>query len=181
MKQHWRIYFVFFLIFVVGLGISARVFYIQILKGSYYAALAQGQHVDYIELLPPRGNIFFQDKFNSDNGLYLAATNKVWFLLYAVPKEISDARSTAAKLAPILYKNIAGAPSASSSEISIFGVDDLEKDLYSRIENKDDPYEPLARKLTQEEIDEIEALELEGIYARKEKITLLSGRGSCKP
>jgi len=151
-----RIYFVFFLILLAGLGITARIFYIQIVKGGYYSALARGQHVDYVELTPPRGNIFLQDRFNSDNGLFLAATNKDWPMLYTVPKEIEDPAFTARELVSVLYDEEAR-PEA-------------EEKLYRRINDEDDPYEPIAHKLDEEVASYIDSLDLKGVYIKGEKM-----------
>lgn len=105
--DNWRIYFVFFVIFSMGFGISARLFYLQIIKGGYYMALAKGQHTSFVESVSFRGDIFFQDKFNTDAanpGLSLAATNKDIFLLYADTEKIEDAGDVSQKIAPVLYE-----------------------------------------------------------------------------
>ncbi len=159
--KHWRIYFAFFLVLIAGLGITVRIFYIQIVKNGYYSALARGQYVDYAEYTPPRGNIFFQDKFSAlaggaEAGLYLAATNKDWPLLYAVPKEIDDPTLAASAIASILYEE----------EARALG----EKNIYQRISDKDDPYEPIARKIENGKVDAIKALELKGIYVKDENL-----------
>ena len=164
------------------MGIAGRMFYLQIIKGDYYAALARGQHTEYIERDPPRGNIFFEDKFAASapetdtmksgpatagqDGLFVAATNKEWPLLYAVPREITDARAVASQLAPLLYRALS---SSYNDELdSEDAVSQLEESVYQRLGNKEDSYEPLAHKLEKEIAEEIEALDLEGIYTAKE-------------
>ena len=160
--KDWRIYSVFFLILVAGLGITARVFYIQIVKNGYYSALAKGQQNDYENSTLPRGNIFFQDEFadpaaaSGQTGLFLAATNKDWPMVYAVPREIEDAEFVAKSLASILYE-------AENEEAGA-------KRLYERLSDKDDPYEPIARQVSKEKVDEIEALALIGVYIGSEKL-----------
>ena len=154
--SHWRIYLAFFFVLLAGLGITVRVFYIQIVKNGYYSALARGQHIDYADYAPPRGNIFFQDKFNAENGLFLAATNKDWPLLYMVPKEIDDPVFAASSIASILY----------GEEALSLG----EKNIYERIKDKDDPYEPVARKVENNKIDAVKALRLKGIYTKEENL-----------
>lgn len=154
--KDWRLYLTFLLILIAGLGITVRVFYIQIIKGGYYGALVQGQHADYAEHALPRGNIFFQDKFDKDDGLYLAATNKEWPLLYAVPSKIGDADLAASLLSDVLFDGEAR--------------DGAYKELNQKISNKDDPYELIARKLSDDAIQKIKPLDLEGIYIKKEKL-----------
>jgi cell division protein FtsI (penicillin-binding protein 3)/stage V sporulation protein D (sporulation-specific penicillin-binding protein) len=163
--KHWRIYFVFLFVTLAGLGITVRIFYIQIVKNGYYSALARGQHVDYAEYVPPRGNIFFQDKFNEDDSLHLAATNKDWPLLYAVPKEIDDPVFAASAVASVLYE---GERHLVPSEEGAFSLG--EKNIYERIKDRDDPYEPIARKVENNKVDAINALKLKGIYTKAENL-----------
>jgi len=162
--KNQRIYLVFFLILLAGLGITARIFYIQVIKGGYYSALARGQHADYKELTPPRGDIFLQDRFNSDSGLFLAATNKDWPMLYAVPKEIEDPALTARELASVLYGEEVG------SDLSTEALRVWEEELYQRINSEDDPYEPIAHKLDEDVASYIEALGLKGVYIKGEQM-----------
>lgn len=145
----WRLHIVFFSILLIGTGIIARLFYIQVLQGGHYAALARGQQASYDDIDPRRGRIFLLDKFvqNEDN-LVLAATQKDSFLLYAVPKEIKDLDMAIEKLKSFLP----------------------EAELRTKLEKADDPYEPIAQKLTDEEAEAVSAFDIEGIYTRKENL-----------
>jgi len=140
--NNWRIHFVFFFIIIAGLGITARMFYIQIINSGYYSALARGQSQDYSEVQAQRGDIFLRDEFSGGSSSFLAATNKDYFSLYAVPKEIKDVELVSAR----------------------FGISQ------EKLNNTDDPYEPLVNMLSEEDANKALELGIEGIYAKKEKI-----------
>jgi len=148
--KDWRITFVFFLIVAAALGIAGRLFYVQIHLGGYYGALARGQNTVYATGDPIRGDIFFQDNFNKESGLYLAATNKDWPLLYAVPQEIEDAHLAADRLAPIV------------------GID--VGDIYEKLKDPQDPYEFLARRLDETQVKALEDMDILGVYIRPERL-----------
>jgi len=138
-------------------------FYLQVIKGGYYSALARGQHARYVDLDIPRGEIFFQNKFNSPIGsgkteASIAATNKDWFLLYAVPREIEDSETVAFTLASFLIDK--GFPEDSIGEDKI----------YNRIKDENDPYEPIINKLDENIAKSVEDLGISGIYTKKEKL-----------
>jgi len=167
--KDWRIHFVILLILFLGAAIVGRMFYLQITKGGYYAALAKGQQVDYVDAEPPRGNIFFQDKFN-ENKVFLAATNKEWPLLYVVPNEVINPRAVASQLVPFLISGTSSSSGSESSSSSNSKFSNREEDLFNRFNDREDPYEFVARKLTEEKVEEIMSLELEGVYTKGEKL-----------
>jgi len=122
---------------------------------------------------------FFQDRFGGEDGLFLAATNKDWPMVYAVPKEIEDPEIAASALADILY-------SQAMVEVPTEGTDlrsprlresesgtDLSgraEDLYKRMLDKNDPYEPLSRRLSEDTVEKIEELGMRGIYIGQERV-----------
>jgi cell division protein FtsI/penicillin-binding protein 2 len=126
--------------------ILVKLFDLQVLKNNYYAALASGQHEIFENLVPERGQIYVEDKFSKE--LYPFAINKKLNLVYAVPKEIEDAGKTAEILEPIL---------------------EISKDqLFSRLGKKDDLYEPLKHKISDEVTEKIKNENLKGIYFQPE-------------
>ena len=156
----WRIHAIFFVILFAGIGIVARLFYIQVVQGGYYAAFARGQQGEYKDIKDLRGDIFMQDKFSPSNK-YLAATQKKWFTLYAVPREVDDVNAVATELAKYL---IAWKGSASTSP------DVLEEELNDKLAKKDDPYEPLMAKITEEQAQEVKSIGIKGIYTKSENL-----------
>jgi cell division protein FtsI/penicillin-binding protein 2 len=142
--QSKRIFALFFLIFLVSGAIGLKLYSLQVSAYSYYKALADNQHSIFSNLIPKRGEIFFQDK----SGPYPVAVNKNTQMAYAVPKEIEDSISTAKSLSQAL------------------GLD--EKDLENKLGNPDDSYEVLKHKLSDEEIASIKNLKLSGVHLADE-------------
>lgn len=138
---------VVFLIF--ALVIIARLFVLQILEHNYYSTFALSTHEIYKRLYPERGQIYFQDSRNGKE--YPAAINRQYYLLYAVPKEIPTAQvaSTTDVLAEILQ----------------YKTDEEKKTLSDKLNKYNDPYEPIAKKLTDETIELIKSKNLTGIYS----------------
>lgn len=127
---------VFFALVVVG-----RLFYIQVLSGSYYSALASGQHQIYEDLVPTRGEIYIEDKFSRN--LIPLVVNKKMYLVYAVPNAIEDPLSVASELA---------------------GPLDLERDeLIDKLSKEEDLYEPLKKEVSEEIRNEIAEKKIRGI------------------
>jgi len=141
---NWRANIVFTLIFFFGLGIVTRLFFIQVQQADFFKALAQGLYSLEGSVWQERGEIFFQ-------GGEPLAINMERPLVFASPQEVEDKEETAEVLASILS---------------------LDKDfLLAKLqkENLYNLYEPLKKKLTEEEIEKINNLKIKGIYLGKEK------------
>ena len=163
-----RILILFLLIILISTAIGSRLFYIQVLNGGYYSALALGQQFVFEEELAQRGDIFLKNRFAEEEGRStLAATNKEWSLLYAVPKEIEDPEFIATKVSPFIYeKRVRELEAlqknkedrASNDEDMLkeesVNLDSIKRSIYERIKDKDDPYEPLEGKLEKWEVEE---------------------------
>lgn len=130
-------------LFVIGVGIIiVRLFILMILQHGFYEALASGQHELYQKLMPQRGNIYVQDP-KSDNHLYVIADNQTLTMVYAVPRDITDPKKAAEGIAPLLNLDV--------------------QTLYDRLNKKDDLYEPIARKVSNAQVDALKKLEIKGI------------------
>ncbi|PJA64187.1 MAG: cell division protein FtsI, partial [Candidatus Portnoybacteria bacterium CG_4_9_14_3_um_filter_40_10] len=57
-KREWQIYFLLFVLFFIFGVVVCRLFFIQVLKHSVYAALAENQNQISQKLIPKRGEIF---------------------------------------------------------------------------------------------------------------------------
>jgi cell division protein FtsI/penicillin-binding protein 2 len=147
-NKNYRINALFVVIVLISIATVVRLFDLQILKNSYYTALASGQHNIFENLIPERGQIYVEDKFSKD--LYPLAINKKMNLIYAVPKKIEDPENVAKQLAPILEME--------------------EEELKVKLSKKEDLYEPLKHKLEDEQVEEIKNKELKGIYFQPESL-----------
>jgi len=134
--------------FIAGI-IVFRLFTLQILRYEFYRALAQDQYHFYKTLFPQRGEIFFQD-YNQGE-IYPLAINQEVRQVYAEPKFIPKEKreEIAQKLSSLL---------------------DLDFELIlKRISKENDPYEPLAHKVSLDLAKQIEQLGLPGIKTAPEQ------------
>mgnify|MGYP001619429488 CR=1 FL=1 len=114
---------------------------IQVKDGELYSARAASQHELAGVLSPKRGSIYFTDK---DGSRVPAAINKEYPTVYAVPSEIKDPLSTAKILSSI--------------------SDRSEDELIPALSKTTDPFEPIAKRPTDEQIEFLETEALEGVY-----------------
>jgi len=135
--KNWRINLVLVFILIFGAAIISRLFYLQIIKRGFYQAQALGQQVRLREVEGLRGEIFFKNKTKS------LAINKERWVVYVLPEEIEDKTLTAEILSKTLDK-----------------PQDL---ILSKIE-EGDYYTAIKNRLTEEEVEKIESLNLEGVY-----------------
>lgn len=140
----FRIYVIFFLIFLFFGAIILKLYSIQVFSYGYYKALANDQHSVFKNLIPQRGEIFLKDK----EGLYPVAVNKNVKMVYAVPREMDNPALAAKFIAEILG----------------FSDEDLEK----KFEKPNDSYEMIKHRLSEEEGRRISDLKIKGIHLADE-------------
>ncbi len=134
-------------IFLFAGIIAMRLVDIQVFQHAFYEALAVDQHSLSERLMPKRGEIYVRDAAFPDQ-LYPVAVNKAYYLVYAEPKRVENPKAAAEALAPLLE------------------VD--EEEVLPRLEKENDLYEPLKRQVSEEAVEQIKALEIEGIEYQEE-------------
>lgn len=92
-----------------------RLFFLQVLDGSFYRALAAGQHELYKELFARRGDILVRDWV--DGTEYVAATMSPKAFLYADPRKVTDPVGEAYILASLLGYDVPPANGAAVPNI----------------------------------------------------------------
>lgn len=127
--------------------IVVRLGYLQIWQYNYYSTLALSTHEIYKKIHPVRGEIFF--KSVKDGTESSAAVNAKEYTMYGVPTEV--------KLDQVLTvtDSLAGILSWSDEE---------KKAVMEKLSKANDPYEPLAKKVNDEQQEQIKNLKLAGIY-----------------
>ncbi|HEV8601690.1 MAG TPA: penicillin-binding protein 2, partial [Patescibacteria group bacterium] len=143
---------IFLLLFIVTAFIALvffRLFNLQVVNYKYYQAMAANQHGFEQTILPKRGDIYL---ISNSGDPVLVATNVTKHLVYAVPKEIKDAKSTANKLSALL-----GLPAA---------------ELVQKISSNSLNYVPLKKQLPDDVSNQIKELKLPGIYQDPESVRL---------
>jgi cell division protein FtsI/penicillin-binding protein 2 len=138
---HKRVVILTVLLFLFFGVIFSRLVFLQVVQAEEYRALAEDQYTLVKKLTADRGEIKITDKFSPNP--YTVATNIEKDLVYAIPPAITDTRSVAEALSPII-----GIP-----------VEDIE----SKLVDKTKKYVPLKKQLSEEEVEKIKALKLSGI------------------
>lgn len=129
-------------IFLFGLLIIGRLFFMQVLQGSYYSELASDRQEVAKSLLAKRGTIYARD----GDELYPLVTNREYYQVFAEPYRIDDKSKVIDSITPILGL-----------------AEDEWKDVLGRLNKDNDPYEPIKSKVTKQQKEQLESLELEGI------------------
>lgn len=142
--QNWRIHALVFLIFAAAITVVLRLYSLQVVAYDSYKILADDQHTIFKKLVPQRGEIFLKDK----DGVYPVAVNRQTEMAYAVPVEIDDPINEAERVAEILQLD--------------------KNEVLDRLAKKDDMYEPLKHKLSDDEVTKIQNAELKGIHLSEE-------------
>ncbi len=143
----WRITTLIVFFGLLFLLLFFNLYNLQLEKRDYYLTRTEAQQEASGVLGAKRGNIYFTDR--NDNFIP-AALNKNYPIIYAVPKEIRDAFSVTAVLSEIIKKS----------------AGELEK-LLSK---PDDQYELLISKATSQQVEEVEGLEIKGIYTKSHSL-----------
>ena len=142
----FRIRFVSVCCALAGLALLGKLYLVQIVSGSEYSERAQRQYVRPNQDLWDRGSVFFEMR---DGTRVSAATLKTGFTLAIHPKEMTDK---------------AGVYAALQKEIP------LDRDeFFAKADKSADPYEEIARRLSEETATKITALTLKGVSLYRER------------
>ncbi len=141
------------LVIIIFFIIFLRLFQLQVAKHDFYKALAQDQHEFFQKTIPKRGEIFIKDLYSEK--LYPLAVNKELNIVYASPKNIENKRETADKLAEMLE------------------IDNEE--AYNIVNKKDDPYEVIKNKVTDDVAEKIKNENITGIGTAPEIVRYYPG------
>ncbi|KKT35997.1 MAG: Peptidoglycan glycosyltransferase [Parcubacteria group bacterium GW2011_GWA2_44_12] len=134
-------------LFLFGCATLVQLFRIQVLYHDVYAEKAQGQQSFERTIPASRGGIFWTDLYSS-GALFPVAIDKASFEVFIVPKDIHEKENAARVLADTL---------------------DLPYEaVKQKADLKNDPYEPIQKKVTEEKKLEIESHNLEGIGFKQE-------------
>jgi len=121
-----------------------RLYKLQISKSEYYTERAEALGKIGADSMYKRGRILIQDKNGNEIPL---AVNKEYPVIYAVPKDIDDAKEEASAL----------------SEILGWEKEELEKAL----DNPESRFRMLVEKASEEQIEKVQELKLKGIFIDK--------------
>jgi cell division protein FtsI/penicillin-binding protein 2 len=101
-----RLRLVVAIIFLFSGSLIYRLYYLQISECDTYTALAANQHEIYSKLKPDRGKIIITDQSGGESRQYVLATNKDFFLIFAVPTDIASSSEMAVHLYDFFDKDV---------------------------------------------------------------------------
>ena len=164
-----RLNIVLAVIFLFNILIAARLFSLQIVNGKFFQELAEGQHNISQKLIPKRGKILLEDSNNGE--LYPIAINQDLALVYSDSRKIKNPEEATEKLLEILKPIWKEKLAEDYSEDEFDKIlEEKEDDLKAKLAKKNDPYEVLAKKITEEQLQLILDLKIEGINYNHESI-----------
>lgn len=168
MNSTWRLNLITIFFGFLGIILIARLFYWQILAGDQLAVFAQTQQQTTIELPAKRGEIL-----TADNSFLVA--NQPAYFSYLARKDQPLPADLSAKLAPILFNHLT-VSATPSARLSLREKEQLVKEaqaiLEDRFNNQQLIWIPLARKLTQLERWQLEALNIDNLFFEEEQVRL---------
>ncbi len=139
-----RIRIISVVVAMVAVCFLVRLYILQVIRGENYSEIAAQQYTGGSSVLYDRGSIFFQ---HSDGSLLSAATLRTGYTIAISPKNIKDAK--------MVYDAVS----------KIISIDS--EDFFLRAGKKDDPYEEIALKVSEEHGTAIKNLKLTGVQAIK--------------
>jgi stage V sporulation protein D (sporulation-specific penicillin-binding protein) len=147
--RKWRINALVIFIVAVSLVILFRIFFLQVISGASFRAIAENQHRVFEVLNPKRGEIYLKE---GSNDTYPLAVNKNLQMVYVVPKEVDDNKKEE------LIKNAS----------SILGLD--EDFVRSKLSNSESMFEILKHRVSDDEVSRIEEFNFFGIHFSPESV-----------
>ncbi|QQS15924.1 MAG: penicillin-binding protein 2 [Candidatus Moraniibacteriota bacterium] len=139
-RKHWRISALVLFVFGLSAVLIARLAMLQVVQHDSYVSRASAQQSVSHELPPERGEIFLSDQGDP----YPVAVNRQYFLAYAVPGEVRD-------------------PMKAAHDLSVeLNLD--ESILLEKFVKTHDPFEVLKHRLSDEEVDRVRSMRIEGIF-----------------
>lgn len=134
------------------LAVAGRLVSLQIGQHAFYSALASNKSGVFEDLFPERGEVFLRDP-KSHDGRFPAIINRNSYVVFA---DTTRALKTAAE-----------ADAAAKALATALSLDEAE--LRDKLGKPDDPYIPLARKLTDAQAETVRALDMDGIALATER------------
>ena len=144
-----RLHILFILFVVSAVALVGRLFSLQVYDYGTFAAFARGQQQVFQDLLPERGKILAGGALGEP---IVFAANRDLPTVYAVPRDVEDVEEVLTLLQEVLALD-----------------DETVAVLAARLTREDDPYEPIAEKITEEQAERISEANLAGINVVDER------------
>lgn len=141
-----RTNFIKFVLIGLGFLLIGRLFFVQIIKHDYYQGQALAEHVKKYQIPAKRGLIYAMDGEKS----VPIVLNEDRYEIYADPKFVEDKPAVAKKVATVIGTS--------------------EPELAKKLDNDDSRYVILAKKVTQDQKNQIMSLKDEGVGSKEVSI-----------
>ena len=140
-----RVDFVFIAFVLISIVLLVKLYRTQVMQHSMWETRAEEQRLATIEMTAERGEIFLHDT----DGPYPLAVNREYLLAYVSPKDVTEPEKVALELSQAL--------SVDAGEI------------LAKLSDRDDPFEIIKRKLSDDEVARVRELKLGGVALLSEK------------
>ena len=140
------------LVLAVALLLAVNLYIIQIVKGETYKEKAERQYTSPSESIFDRGKIYFSNK---DGALVSAATIKTGFTLAISPKKLANPQDAYERLSAII------------------SIDEAK--FLMKASKKDDPYEEIEKRISEEKAKEINSLNIQGVELQRNRWRVYPG------
>lgn len=151
-KFQFRIRLLFLLVVAVALVLVTNLYIVQVVKGEMYKDKAERQYISPSDSIFNRGKIYFSNK---DGTLLSAASVKTGFTLAISPKKLTNPQDAYEKLSVIIPTD--------------------EVKFLMKASKKDDPYEEIEKRISDEKAKEIESLDIQGVELQKDRWRVYPG------
>jgi cell division protein FtsI/penicillin-binding protein 2 len=142
--RDFRVHILFLCVVALSFFVLFRFYFLQVVAHEKYKMIAEGQYKVFKKLNPERGSIFMRDK----EAIYPLAINRDLQMAYAVPREVEDSDVFVEKISSTLG---------------------IEKEIVvQKISDRDDVFEVLKRKLSDDEAQQIKNLNIRGVHLAPE-------------
>ena len=132
--------------------LAVNLYLVQIVRGETYKERAERQYVSPKESIFDRGKIYFSNK---DGTVVSAATIKTGFTLAISPKKLASPRDAYEKLSAVIP------------------IDEAK--FLMKASKKDDPYEEIEKRISEEKAKEINSLNIQGVELQKDRWRIYPG------
>lgn len=151
--QNVRVMFLSLAVLLVSIVVGLRLYNLQVSASSAYQLLADKQHNISQLLQGRRGEIYLED--DTENGLYPAAVNREYPMVYVAPNRVSDSNAVVSLLSSILGKD--------RSEIE------------RRLVDRSDPFEVIEHRISEDQKNAIQNSGVKGIFVHPEEYRYYPG------
>lgn len=155
-EAHNRLRIITAVVFFLGTLFLVRLYYLQVIHGKEFTAEAEKQYVATLPNLFSRGTIYFTEK---GGRMVAAATVNNGFVVSIIPKELANKENAYKQLNAIIPL--------------------VHDEFIAKAQKENDPYEEIAKHVSEEDMNKIKALKIPGVQTFRESWRYYPGGSSA--